>query len=168
MTFTSTKKGAINILSKWSNYPNSIREKYQTPWTIRFYLVTSGPNFLGYFMIIDIFSLVFFVKIWQCLTLCSSQSKRLTIARCKIKWPCSDKILCSWSIQENLAMCGKKQSSQSPQYLRKKDNFNYPWKQTKHLKTTWTGNNHSFSSTGGPPLVRSPLVRIPLVRFFVL
>ena len=24
-------------LSKWSNYPNSIREKNQTPWTIRYF-----------------------------------------------------------------------------------------------------------------------------------
>ena len=39
-------------LSMWSNYPNSIREKNQTPCTIRFYLDTLGtwPNFLGYFM----------------------------------------------------------------------------------------------------------------------
>ena len=34
----------------------------------------------------------FFVKNWQCLTLCCSQSIRLIIARCKIKWLCSDKI----------------------------------------------------------------------------
>ena len=48
-----------------------------------------------------IITCVFFVKIWQCLTLCSSQSKRLTIAKCKMKnvqikfyaYEVSDKIL---------------------------------------------------------------------------
>ena len=49
----------------------------------------------------NIFSLVFFfVKIWQCLTLCSSHSKRIINARCKIKSICSDIILCSWNIRE--------------------------------------------------------------------
>ena len=52
-------------------------------------------------------SLVFFVKIWQCLASCSCQSKRLIIARCKIKWLCSEKNLCSWSIWENLAKSPK-------------------------------------------------------------
>ena len=84
----------------------------------------------------------FCVKIWQFLTLCSSQSKRLTIARCKLKWPCSDKILCSWSIQENLAMCGKKQSP--PSIWEKPNTLNYPQKKTKHLKTTWTGHYLKF------------------------
>ena len=47
--------------------------------------------------------LCFFVKIWQCLALCSGQSKGLIIAGCKIIWLCLDIILCLWSIRENLA-----------------------------------------------------------------
>ena len=118
-----------NSLSKWSNYPNSIREKYQTPWTIRFYLVTSGPNFLGYSMKIEYFlTCVFF---WKNLAMFnSSQSKRLTIARCKK----NDYVQSSWSIWENLAMCGEKQS---PKYLRKNKTLwkkNPPKNQLDRLK----------------------------------
>ena len=47
---------------------------------------------------------VFFVKIWQCLTLCSSQSKRQIVAKCKIKWLCSDIILCSWKKYKHLEL----------------------------------------------------------------
>ena len=83
-----------------------------------------------------------FVKNWQRLNLCSSQSKRLTIARYEIKWLYSDKILCSWSIQENLAMYGKKQSP--PSTWEKPNTLNYPRKKTKHLKTTWTGHYLKF------------------------
>ena len=82
-------------------------EKKQTPWTIQIVSDTSGtqPNFLGFFMKIKNFiTCVFFVKIWQCLTLCSSQSKRQIIAKCKIRWLCSDIILCSWKKYKHLEL----------------------------------------------------------------
>jgi hypothetical protein len=89
-----------NSLSKCFNYPNSICEKNQTPWTIRYFGDLAKISRILQENII-FFSFFFFLKIWQCLTLCSSQCKRLTIARCKIKWLFSDKILFSWSIREN-------------------------------------------------------------------
>ena len=92
-------------LSKWSNYPNRIREKNQTPWTIRYFGDLAKFSQILQENIIS--HLFFFLKIWQRLTLCSGQCKRLTIARCKIKWLCSDKILFSWSIRENLAKSPK-------------------------------------------------------------
>ena len=81
----------------------------------------------------------FIWKFWQCLPLSSSQSKRLTIARCKIKWLFSDKILCSSSIRENLAISGVPQESEKKQA----NTLNYLWK--KHLKTTWTGYKYLFT-----------------------
>ena len=37
----------------------SMKKTQKTPWTIRFYLDTSGPNFIGYFMKVE-----FFLNIW--------------------------------------------------------------------------------------------------------
>ena len=58
------------------------------------------------------FSLVFFVKIWQCLALRSCQSKRLIIARYETKWLCSKKnFVHEVGIRENLAMSPKVQGA---------------------------------------------------------
>ena len=113
-------------LSMWSNYPNSIRKK----------TTLNYPILVGYFGDLSKFSRIlhehriFLSLLFFC--------KRLIIARCKIKWLCSDRILCSWSIRENLAIWGKKTGS--PKYLRKKPkHLELCVKEIKHLKTTWTG-----------------------------
>ena len=101
--------------TKSLNYPNTIPEFFFWIWLCsRFFLCPKNypgkktntlnyPNSIRYFEfsrilheIKNFITCVFFVKIWQCLTLCSSQSKRQIIAKCKIKWLCSDIILCSW------------------------------------------------------------------------
>ena len=119
------------------NYPNTIREKKQSPWTIQILSqkfwqnvvkktntwnyprkktnTLNYPNTIRYFRDLAKFSRIFhenkifynmcfFVKIWQCLTLCSSQSKRQIIAKCKIRWLCSDIILCSWKKYKHLEL----------------------------------------------------------------
>ena len=90
---------------------------------------------------------LFFVKNWQWLTLCSSQSKRLIIARCKIKWQCSDIILCSWSIRENLYVW--KKNRVSPSIWEKKSNtLNYPWKKPNtYLDRLYVAILNKWSST---------------------
>ena len=100
--------------TKSLNYPNTIPEFFSefgyvqdffyVPRTIRGKKTNTlnYPNSIRYFGDLAKFSrilhenikflhLCFFVKIWQCLTLWSSQSNRLTVARCKIKWLCWDK-----------------------------------------------------------------------------
>ena len=64
-------------LSKWSNYPKSIREKNQTSWTIQFYLDTWG-TFLRYFMIIEFF---FWNFILHLAVFCFDKSTKLNIAK---------------------------------------------------------------------------------------
>ena len=62
---------------------------------------------------------VFFVKNWQCLTLRSSQSKRLTIARCKMKWLCSYKNFYVPELSEKIWLCVEK--NQSPPSIWEKN-----------------------------------------------
>ena len=98
------------------------------------------------------FTCGFFEKIWQCLTLCSSQSKRLTIARCKIKWliqirfyvhEISENIWLRWVFFWNNRYLWKK--IESPKYLRKKPNtLNYPWKKLNTLKPNGLAISFSF------------------------
>ena len=64
----------------------TVSVKKHTPWTIRYFRDLAKFSWILHENII-FFSLVFFfAKIWQCLTLCSSQSKRLIIAKCKLKF----------------------------------------------------------------------------------
>ena len=63
----------------------------------------------------------------------SGQSNRPTIARYEIKWLCSDKILYSWSIRENLA--------KSPKHPNRIGYLGDLTKFSEKIKRNWTGYN---------------------------
>ena len=78
------------------NYPGKKTNTLNYPNSIRYFGDLAKFSRILHENIIFYHLWFCFEKNWQCLTLCSSQSKRLIIARCKIK--CLDEILCSWSI----------------------------------------------------------------------
>ena len=90
----SLSKCFLENLAKSPNYPilfGYFRDLAKFSWILHKYIFFNRLCF-------------FLKKIWQCLTLCSNQSKRLIIAKCYIKWLCSDIILCSWEKYRHLEL----------------------------------------------------------------